>query len=126
MSTFVLVDPKLQSTNETFPTIPPAFSNDQQTQLGVNTDVCVDVGVGVTDVGIPQLVTVLTVPLSSNVTAYLDTPSIINEYPLGLDVYVRVVKFVSLYIIKPFVIAKVSSIYFVKPVVPEHVDDTSI
>jgi hypothetical protein len=60
------------------------------------------------------------------VTAYLNEPSIINEYAPGLDVYVRVIKFVSLYIIKPFVIAKVSSIYFVKPVVPKHADDASI
>ena len=35
MSILVFVAPKLQSTNDTLPVIPPVFSNDQQTQLGV-------------------------------------------------------------------------------------------
>ncbi len=68
--------------------------------VGVIVLVGVSVGVmlivGVIDIGTPQLVTVLIVPLSSNVTAYLNDPSIINEYAPGLDIYVRVVKFVSL------------------------------
>lgn len=82
--------------------------------VGVIVGVIDVVGVGV----MLQVVTVATTPLSSNVTAYLNTPSMINEYPPGFDVYVGVVKPESLYIINPFVIANVSSMYFVRPVDP--------
>ena len=58
-------------------------------------------------------------------TAYFNDPSIINEYPPGFDVYVGVVKPESLYMINPFVIANVSSMYFVRPVVPAQADNAS-
>jgi hypothetical protein len=89
--------------------------------VGVIVGVIDIVGVGVTS----QSVTVATTPLPSNVTAYLNDPSIINEYPPGFDVYVGVVKPESLYIINPFVIVNVLSMYFVRPVVPAQVDGAS-
>ena len=47
----VFVAPELQSTNDTLPVIPPVFSNDQQTQLGVVVVDGVTDGAG-TDVGV--------------------------------------------------------------------------
>ena len=78
---------------------------------GVTDGVLVGVWLG----SVEQSVTVLIVPDASNVTTYLLLPSIINENPPGLDVYVLVNNVESLYITKPFVIAKFLSIYFVKP-----------
>jgi hypothetical protein len=51
MSTFVLVAPELQSSKETLPVVPPVFSNDQQTQLGVGVVDGVTSGVGETGAG---------------------------------------------------------------------------
>ena len=93
--------------------------------VGVIVGVIDMVGVGVWLASTTQVVTVATTPLPSNVTAYLNDPSIINEYPPGFDVYVGVVKPESLYIINPFVIANVLSMYFVRPVVPAQVDSAS-
>lgn len=141
----VVVSPNSQSKNETLPIEPPAFWKLQHTQLVVGVGVVVGVfvivgvevrvwvgvevrvwvGVGVWLASLSQVVTVETTPLSSNVTAYFNDPSIINEYPPGFDVYVGVVKPESLYIINPFVIANVSSMYFVRPVVPAQADNAS-
>jgi hypothetical protein len=130
-SILTLVAPISQSTNETLPIEPPAFWKLQHTQLVVGVGVVVGVfvivgvGVGVWLASLSQVVTVETTPLPSNVTAYLNEPSMINEYPPGFDVYVGVVKPESLYIINPFVIANVSSMYFVRPVVPAQADNAS-
>ena len=133
----VVVSPNSQSKNETLPIEPPAFWKLQHTQLVVGVGVVVGVfvivgvgvrvwvGVGVWLASLSQVVIVETTPLSSNVTAYFNDPSIINEYPPGFDVYVGVVKPESLYIINPFVIANASSMYFVRPVVPAQADNAS-
>ena len=88
----------------------------------VDTGVLVRVGVidgvvvGVIVGNVEQSLTVFTLPKISKVTTYFTAPSITNEYPPGFDEYVLEFSAVLLYIINPFVIGVVLSIYLVSPV----------